>query len=70
MNIKEFAALKVGDRIENHMSQSRGEVVTVDATGVRVRWDGSGRVDDPTVTWHYSVNSTAWTHWMVEGAES
>jgi hypothetical protein len=59
MNLQEFAALKAGDKIENPMSGSAGEVVEVDAKGVRVRWDNTGS----SVTWHYGVNSTAWMHW-------
>lgn len=72
MNMKEFAALKPGDIIENHMSYSRGEVVSIDASGVRVRWAGAGMQDNsrsPPIpnapTWHYGVNSTAWMHWSV-----
>jgi hypothetical protein len=65
MNTEEFAALKQGDQIDNPMSGGRGEVVTVDATGVRISWLGAGRQtpDAGTPTWHYSVNSTAWMHW-------
>lgn len=69
MNIKEFAALKVGDTIENPFAHSQGEVVSTDASGVRVQWTNAGKVTDPQVplvhtpTWHYGVNSTAWMHW-------
>lgn len=63
MDLKQFAALKVGDRIENHMSNSTGEVVSIDETGVRLRWIGAGVVGSNAPTWHYPVNSTAWFHW-------
>ena len=65
MNIKEFAALKVGDLIDNAASNSRGEVVSIDETGIRLRWVGAGRPDIPgnAVTWHYSAQSTAWFNW-------
>lgn len=63
MTLQEFAALKVGDKIENHMSNSHGEVVTTDASGVRVCWDRAGQLPEGEVTWHYSVTSRAWSHW-------
>jgi hypothetical protein len=60
MNLQEFAALKAGDKIENHMSQSRGEVTEVNAQGVRVSW---GSTNPGRVVFTYTVNSTAWFHW-------
>ena len=66
MNLQQFAKLKPGDVIANSMSDSRGEIVTVDATGVRVRWIGGGRQGGDAPTWHYSVQSTAWFHWTLE----
>ena len=58
MNVQEFAALKVGDKIENAMSHSTGEVTEVNAYGVRVAW-GLSKTFCPL----YTVNSTAWFHW-------
>lgn len=65
MNLQQFAALKEGDKIDNHMSQSSGKVIEATKAGVRVRWgDGTpGR----TVTFLYTAQSTAWFHW--EAAE-
>jgi hypothetical protein len=61
MNLKEFAALKPGDKIENLMSgRSVGEVASIDEAGVRIRW-GDGGPAAPA--WFYGVNSTAWFHW-------
>jgi hypothetical protein len=61
MTFKEFAALKLGDKIDNPMTQSQGEVVEVNDKGVRVRW-GTGK-PGKDVTFQYPVNSTAWMHW-------
>ena len=61
MNAQEFAALKVGDKITNPMSQQRsvGTITDVTPSGVRLRWG-----DDPgTSQFFYSVISSAWTHW-------
>lgn len=70
MNIKEFAALKPGDRITNPMSASRGVVVGVDDKGVSIHWGGDvGRRTQEGATGtirHYSVASTIWMHWSVE----
>lgn len=66
MNINEFAALQVGDRVENPMSKSAGEVTEVIKrsgafAGVRVRWgDGTPRHD---VSFTYTVDMTTWFHW-------
>lgn len=60
MNLQEFAALKVGDKIENHLSQSSGEVTEVTKYGVRVRW---GTLESGIVTFLYSVQGTTWFHW-------
>lgn len=59
MNTKEFAALKVGDKIVNPMGDLGGvaEVVETTDKGVKIRWAHS------TVAFFYSVNSTAWMHW-------
>lgn len=58
MNLHEFAALKPGDEIENPMSGGRGRITEAKRDGVMVAWGGVA-----LVTFHYSVNSTAWTHW-------
>jgi hypothetical protein len=58
MNIKEFAALKAGDRIVNPMACTAGSVTDTDGGGVTVRWDGSGEM-----TRYYGAVTTAWTHW-------
>jgi hypothetical protein len=60
MNVQEFAALKVGDKIDNAMSSSQGEVTEVNAQGVRVRW---GLGNTGAITFLYTVQSTAWFHW-------
>lgn len=61
MNMQEFAALKEGDAIENHASQSKGVVTEASTRGVRVRW-GDGRPGN-SLTFFYSVQGTAWFHW-------
>jgi hypothetical protein len=69
MNLQEFAALKVGDKVDNVMASSQGEVTEVNAHGVRVRW-GMGRTG--TITFNYTVQSTAWFHWdrVIEAIET
>lgn len=58
MNIREFAALKVGDKIMNPMNHGNvAEVVETSDSGVRICWQGS------QTRFFYSVNSTAWMHW-------
>lgn len=61
MNIEEFAALKVGDKITNPMNPgAAGEVASVEAGGLRIVWGERG----PNETrFYYSVNTTAWMHW-------
>lgn len=63
MNLTEFAALRAGDKIDNHMSNSRGEVVDVDDKGVRVRWSVVDGQERTAATRHYSAGSTIWFHW-------
>lgn len=66
MTLKEFAALKAGDRIANYMANSVGEVTAVDDKGVHVRW---GRIWNETQdggTRFYPVTSTIWMHWSLE----
>lgn len=62
MNLKEFAALKVGDKIENPTTGGMGTVSAVADAGVKVQWGVSA------LEFFYSVNTTAWMHWRkVEG---
>ena len=56
MNFKEFAALKAGDKIENAMTNSKGEVAEVTKYGLEVTWGGP-------LKFFYSAASTAWMHW-------
>lgn len=66
MNLIEFNALKPGDKIENAMSNSSGEVVEVNRGIVKVRWFGSGPTARSLLTGSvrtYSVHSTIWFHW-------
>jgi hypothetical protein len=61
MNTQEFAALKIGDKIENPMTHNHGVVTETTDTGVRVRWgDGS---PGNNVSFMYPLQSTAWMHW-------
>ena len=61
MNIKEFGALKIGDKIENPSSGSGvGEVVETTDSGVRVVW--GGRHEHET-KFFYSVVGTSWMNW-------
>lgn len=64
MNLQEFAALKVGDQIDNPMSSSQGTVCSVEPSGVRIKW-GAGLGEAP---FFYSVNTTAWMHWSKKEA--
>jgi hypothetical protein len=67
MNLQEFAALKVGDKIENHLSQSSGVVTEVKPGGVHVRW---GVQENNVVSFFYSVQGTIWFHWDKAETES
>jgi hypothetical protein len=62
MNINEFAALKVGDKIENtaHGGCSVGEIVECTSSGVRVVW---GPRHDREHKFFYSVVGTNWMEW-------
>lgn len=61
MNIQEFAALKPGDVIENHASNSRGTVTEAKPTGVHVRW--GEKADGSVITFFYSHQGIAWFQW-------
>ena len=63
MNLQEFAALKVGDAVENPMNGpalAAGTVVEITPSGIRVVW---GKRHDRETKFFYSVNTTAWMHW-------
>lgn len=64
MNLQEFAALKPGDLIDNHMSGSQGKVTEAAERGVHVAWGGNS-----TVTFFYNVAGTAWMHWSKADAQ-
>ena len=58
MNLQEFAGLKVGDEVINHMSNDGlGIVTVVNANGIKVRWPPSA------MDWTFTNQSTAWMHW-------
>jgi hypothetical protein len=64
VNLQEFNALKPGDKIENVMSNSSGEVTEVNQGIVKVRWDGvSNGITAAGALRMYSVHSTIWFHW-------
>lgn len=70
MNIVQFNALKPGDKIENAMSGSTGDVVEADSKGVTVRWKHTSETPDGYgTTRHYSRYSTIWFHWSLVEAE-
>ena len=61
MNIKEFGALKVGDKIENPaMGASQGEIIECTSSGVRVVW---GPRHEHETKFFYSVVGTSWMQW-------
>lgn len=62
MNIKEFSALKVGDKINNPATGNSncGEIVECTSSGVRVVW---GPRHDRETRFFYSVVGTSWTQW-------
>ena len=63
MNITEFAALKEGDHVVNHMARDGvGRVSKVMPYGIKVQWLPS------TMEWEFTVNSTAWMHWSKQDA--
>lgn len=62
MNLQEFAALCVGDKVENHSlsGSGTGEVVQVTEKGVRVVW---GPRNDRETQFFYAVMGTQWFNW-------
>jgi len=62
MNIKEFGALKVGDKISNPAigGLNEGEIVETTSSGVRVVW---GPRHDREQKFFYSVVGTSWMQW-------
>lgn len=65
MNLQEFAALKVGDKIMNPMNGSTGEVSKVSPSGVYVVW-GARHADERP--FFYPAQSTAWMNWTLTPA--
>jgi hypothetical protein len=63
MNIQQFAALKVGDKVDNPMNGSRGEVTKVQERGVSVAWGGNA------LDFYYPVEGNTWLHWELVPAE-
>ncbi len=64
MNIQEFSALKLGDKIENPATgPGSGEVVEVSDSGVRVVWGARGTHEHK---FFYSVVGTAWMNWVLK----
>ena len=61
MDIKEFAALKVGDEIENLSvpGSGVGRVCEIKDSGVSIAW-GHGSAAWP---FFYSVSGTTWYNW-------
>lgn len=57
MNLQEFAALKVGDEIENALTHSTAKVAELKDSGVVLHWGGN------PMPFTYAVGSTAWFHW-------
>lgn len=57
MTLDEFAALKVGDKIENTFTHSQASIIEAAASGVRLVWDGT------QTPFFYSVQGTSWFHW-------
>lgn len=66
MNLQEFSALKVGDQVENPMTNGKGTISAVRPSwvdrSVSVKW---GPVASMLVgpEFSYGVHSTAWMHW-------
>lgn len=60
MNLSEFNALVVGDKVENAMTRGEGTISGIRETRtghiVSVKWGG-------TIEFSYPVHSTAWYHW-------
>jgi hypothetical protein len=64
MNLKEFAALKVGNKIENPAASGTGygEITETTPSGVRVAW---GPRHSRETQFFYSVVGTAWMNWII-----
>ena len=62
MNLKEFSALKVGDKINNPAigDLNFGEIVECTPSGVRVVW---GPRHERETKFFYSVVGTLWMQW-------
>lgn len=57
MNLQEFAALKVGDKIVNGMTNSDATVAELKDNGVVLHWGNN------PMPFFYGAASTAWFHW-------
>lgn len=66
MNLQEFASLKIGDKIDNPLTGSAGEVIDTSASGIRVVWGPRHARETP---FFYSGMTTTWFHWTKAGAE-
>lgn len=65
MNLQEFAGLKVGDEVINHMrNDGVGVVSAVTKYGVKIQWPPSA------MEWEFSNQSTAWMHWSKKTNET
>lgn len=64
MNLQEFAKLKLGDKIENPSTGSKGEIVEATDSGVRVVWGDPHDRNNHATKFFYSVVGTAWMNWV------
>jgi hypothetical protein len=65
MNLHEFAGLKIGDEIVNHMrNDAIGTVTKVMSYGIMLCWPPS------TMEWQFTNMSTAWMHWSKKADET
>lgn len=69
MDLKEFSALKVGDKIENPSTGNDGTGTIVETTdsGVRVVW---GPRHDKETRFFFSVVGTSWMNWVKVDAKA
>lgn len=64
MNVREFAALKPGDKVNNPAAGGgTGEIVEATNSGVRVVW---GTRHEHETRFFYSIVGTAWMSWMAD----
>lgn len=60
MNVQEFSKLEKGDKIENALNGSKGEVSRTSDSGVYVVW---GARSDFEREFFYGVAGTTWFNW-------